>query len=342
MPLDFDPAKLVRWLEVNIRDFHGPIEVKKFPDGQSNPTYRIISPSRVIVLRRKPFGDLLPSAHAVDREFQLLAGLHPAGFPVPEPLGLCTDTDIIGAVFYVMSMADGRTFWDSTLPDQSKSERRAIYVEMAERMAQLHQISYRAAGLQDFERPGNYFGRQVKRWIGQYRASQTDDIPEMEHLIAWLPDTVPEQSGHSVIHGDFRIDNLIFHRERPKVLAVIDWELATIGDPIADLSYFAMHWLMPPEIKGGLAGVNFAATGVPDVEEIVETYYARSRNRPATDLSWYFAFNLFRLAAISQGVKKRVLDGTASSKSTDSTTRYIAPLAASAWEQARVAGARAT
>ena len=314
--------------------------VKKFPGGQSNPTYRLDADSLHHVLRRQPFGDLLPSAHAVDREFKLISALHPAGFPVPRPVALCEDKSILGSMFYVMEMVEGRSFWDGALPDITKEDRRAIYEALIDTLAHLHTLDPETPGLAEFGRPGNYFERQIGRWTKQYRAAQTDDIVEMERLIEWLPCTVPAQSRTSIIHGDYRIDNLIFAKDRPDVLAVIDWELATLGDPLADFAYLAMNWILPADDRACIGGMDFEAEGLMSIDQAVERYCIAVGRDRLPDLSWYFAYNLFRMVGILQGIKKRVADGNASSSEADVMIAKIGPLAKEAWNQARMAGAQ--
>jgi aminoglycoside phosphotransferase (APT) family kinase protein len=338
--VDLDEAALLRWLEANVAGFAGPMAVAKFPGGQSNPTYRIDAASGAYVLRRKPFGPLLPSAHAVDREYRLISALHPTGFPVPRPLALCEDATVIGSIFYVMEMVEGRTFWNGALPDVAPAERRPLYEAMIDTLAKLHAIDPATLGLGDFGRPGNYFARQVDRWTKQYRAAQTDDIPVVEKLIEWLPRTVPEQGRTSIIHGDYRIDNLIYAPDRPQVAAVLDWELATIGDPLADFAYLAMNWAMPADGGPGLAGLDLAALDLPTMEEAIALYCAATRRDGVPDLHWYFAYNLFRLTGIVQGIKKRLIHGNASSAKAEATVARLIPLAEGAWGQARLAGAR--
>lgn len=336
---DFDQAALARWMEDAVPGFAGLQSVEKFADGQSNPTYRIVAASGDLVLRRKPFGPILPSAHAVDREYRLLAALHPTGFPVARPIALCEEEGVIGAPFYVMEMVEGRTFWEGTLPGLQKGDRRACYEAMIDTLAALHGMDHRSLGLETFGAPGNYIERQIQRWIKQYRASQTDDIPEMDRLIEWLPRTAPTQTGTSIIHGDYRIDNLIFAPEDNVVRAVLDWELATIGDPLADFAYFAMNWILPPGNRAGLAGIDFDQTGLPSLAEATERYCASTGRDSVPDLHWHFSYNLFRLAGIVQGIKKRMLDGNASSAHASGTVGQIVPLAKAAWAQAREAGA---
>jgi aminoglycoside phosphotransferase (APT) family kinase protein len=335
-----DEAALADWLEANVEGFAGPFTLTKFPSGQSNPTYRIRAASGDYVMRRKPFGKLLPSAHAVDREYRLLAALHPLGFPVPEPLALCDDPEVIGAVFYVMEMARGRSYPNGSLPDFDPATRSRMYEQLVDTLAELHTIDVEAADLADFGKPGNYFERQVARWTRQYRDSQTDYLPPMERLIAFLPETVPEQSRTSIVHGDYRIDNVLFDGDG-SLSAVLDWELATLGDPLADFSYLAMQWAMPADGAAGLAGLDLAALGIPTLDEIVELYSARSGVPVAGSLDWYFAYNLFRLAGIVQGIKKRVIDGTASHQQAAEMAKRVPMLADAAWSFALKAGAGA-
>lgn len=336
---DLDEGELAGWLRDTVSTELDAVE--KFPGGQSNPTYRIGTARGPFVLRRKPFGPLLPSAHAVDREYRLLAALHPTGFPVPRPVALCADESVIGATFYLMELVEGRTVWDGTLPDVPKPERRAHYEAMVDTLAALHAIDPQAVGLGDFGPPGNYFERQVQRWTKQYRASQTDDIPEVERLIDWLPRTLPPQTRIAIIHGDYRIDNLIYAPDAPQVRAVLDWELTTIGDPLADFTYLAMNWAMPRDGRSGLAGVDLGAEGLPPLDDMVARYCAASGRDGLPDLHWYFAYNLFRLVGIVQGIKKRMADGNASSAQAAATVAKLVPLAEAAWAEARKAGAPA-
>jgi aminoglycoside phosphotransferase (APT) family kinase protein len=333
-----DEVALRAWLEGNVEGFLGPFELTKFPSGQSNPTYKISAASGEYVLRRKPFGQLLPSAHAVDREYRLLSALHPLDFPVPKPLALCDDPGVIGAIFYVMELAKGRPYANGALPEFDPATRRAMYEQLVDTLADLHTIDPKAAELGDFGKPGNYFERQVQRWTRQYRDSQTDYIPEVERLIAFLPETVPEQSRVSIVHGDYRIDNVVFDGDGT-LTAVLDWELATLGDPLADFSYLAMQWMMPADGGAGLAGLNLAALGIPKLDEIVRRYSERSGVPVADRLDWYFAYNLFRLTGIVQGIKKRVIDGTASHAHAAEMAQRVPMLASAAWSFALKAGA---
>ncbi|HEY4069972.1 MAG TPA: phosphotransferase family protein [Sphingomicrobium sp.] len=335
---EFDQAALESWLEGNIVGFSGPFELKKFPSGQSNPTYRIIAASGDYVLRRKPFGPLLPSAHAVGREYRLISALFPLGFPVPEPLALCDDEGVIGAIFYVMELARGRSYANGSLPDFDASARTRMYEQLIDTLADLHSVDAETAGLGDFGKPGNYFERQVRRWTRQYRDSETDYIPEMERLVAFLPETIPQQSRSSIVHGDYRIDNVLFDGDGT-LAAVLDWELATLGDPLADFSYLAMQWAMPADGGAGLAGLDLPALGIPTLGEIVKRYSDRSGVPVAATLDWYFSYNLFRLAGIVQGIKKRVIDGTASHADAAEMAKRVPMLAQAAWRFAERARA---
>lgn len=335
-----DVAALERWMAARMPGFAEPIRLEKFKGGQSNPTYRIDTPDRAYVVRRQPFGRLLPSAHAVDREYRLIAALHPTGFPVPKPeFGLCADDAVIGSMFYVMELVEGRTFWDGGLPGMAPAQRTAVYHALVDTLAALHGIDYQAAGLGDYGKPGNYFERQVERWTRQYRGSQTDDVPEVERLIAWLPRTVPPQTRTSIVHGDYRIDNLIFDPDALTVRAVLDWELSTLGDPLADLSYLLMGWVTEPEGRSGVQGLAGPETGIPTIEAMVARYCAATGRDGVPALDWYFAYNLFRLTGIVQGIKKRMLDGNASSAQAAETVARLPGLAAAAWQFAERAGA---
>ncbi|MGI4733060.1 MAG: phosphotransferase family protein [Janthinobacterium lividum] len=334
-----DVARLAEWMAANVAGFAGPLTYAKFAGGQSNPTYRIDAASGAYVLRRKPFGPLLPSAHAVDREYRLIDGLYPTGFPVARPYALCTDEGVIGAMFYVMGLAEGRNLWDGTLPDYTPAERTGIYHAMVDTLAALHTTDVQAAGLADFGRPGNYFERQVARWTKQYRASETETMPEVERLIEWLPRTVPPQTATSIVHGDYRIDNMIFAADAPRVVAVLDWELSTLGDPLADFSYFLMSWVTQPEARSGVMGRTGPETGIPTIEAITQRYCAATGRDGVPDLNWYFSYNLFRLTGIVQGIKKRIVEGTASSAQAERSAAQVYRLAQASWEFAVKAGA---
>jgi len=334
-----DEAKLTAWMEAHVEGFKGPLRQSKFSGGQSNPTYRIDTATASYVLRRKPFGPLLPSAHAVDREFAVIAGLHPTGFPVAKPFGLCTDDSVIGSWFYIMDCVNGRTIWDGAMPGATPEERRAVYEAMFDTLAALHNVDIETAGLSDYGRPGNYFERQVSRWTKQYRLSETETMPEMEKLIEWLPKTLPQQDRTTIVHGDYRIDNMIFAPTEPKVLAVLDWELSTLGDPLADFTYVAMAWVTENGGRSGVMDVDRKALGIPELDEMVARYCAATGRDGIDNLDWYFAFNFFRLAGIIQGIKKRVIDGTANSAHAKDMSERVFPLAQSAWAYAQKAGA---
>ena len=310
-----DLAALERWMSQNVEGFRGSLEARKFKGGQSNPTYKLTTADRSYVLRRKPPGQLLIGAHAVDREARVMAALGSTGFPVPRIYGLCTDDQIIGTWFYVMDCVEGRVFWDSTLPEISTPYRPAYYDAMNATLAQLHQIRWQDAGLRDFGRVEGYVDRQLRRWTRQYRAdlSEAGSNSDMEQLIDWLPRNLPKTEETSVVHGDYRLDNMIFHPTEPRVVAVLDWELSTLGHPLADFAYHLMAWRLPPNIVSGLRGVDLLALNVPDERSYVADYCARTGRAEISDLNFYLAFNMFRFAAIIHGIKARAARGTAAS-----------------------------
>ncbi|HOB13040.1 MAG TPA: phosphotransferase family protein [Novosphingobium sp.] len=339
-----DEGKLGEWLRANVEGFEGPLHLTKFKGGQSNPTYKIAAKSGNYVLRRKPFGPLLPSAHAVDREYKVQNALNKAGFPAARQFGLCTDDSVIGSWFYVMDMVDGRTIWDGSMPTDTPQYRRDTYLAMIDTLADLHQVDVDAAGLSDYGKPGNYFGRQIDRWTKQYKLSETELMPEMEKLIEWLPATMPEQTRTGVVHGDYRIDNMIWaarnsEGDEPRVLAVLDWELSTLGDPLGDFSYVCMAWVTENGGRSGVQDLDRKALGIPELAEVVERYCARTGRSSVPDMNWYFAYNFFRLAGIMQGIKKRVIDGTASSAHAKAMSERVQPLVDRAWHFAVQAGA---
>ena len=337
----FDEAALARWMAAHVDGFAGSLTVEQFKGGQSNPTYKLITPGRAYVLRRKPPGQLLKGAHAVDREARVIAALGTAGFPVPRMFGLCTDESVIGTWFYVMEMVEGRIFWDATVPDVSNAERAQLFDAMNATIADLHKIDYAAIGLGDYGRPGNYFARQIGRWTQQYLDdAEAGRDPNMDRLIAWLPDNIPAADETSITHGDFRIDNMIFHPTEPRVLAVLDWELSTLGHPGADFAYNAMMYRMPPHIVAGLAGADIAALGIPDEGDYLAAYCRRIGRAAMPEYDFYMAFNFFRLAAIFHGIKGRVIRGTASSAQSKERVAVLPELTAIAWDQAVRAGAR--
>src|SRR5712691_10102547 len=343
-PLRFDAARLEAYLAARVQGFAGPLSVRQFKGGQSNPTYLLETPARRYVLRRKPPGKLLPSAHAVDREFRVISALHAQKFPVAAPVLYCDDPEIVGTAFYVMSHVEGRVFWELQMPGSTPAERAAVYDAMNATIARLHAFAPAAIGLADFGRGENYVARQVERWSKQYRASETEKIDEMERLIAWLPAHIPPAGPVRLVHGDYRLDNMILAPDAPRVLAVLDWELSTLGDPLADFSYHLMKWHMPPSDSGAgtgsLVGLDLAALGIPPLAAYVDAYVARTGLDPRPHLPAYLAYNFFRLAAIFQGIVGRVRDGTATNEYAPAKAAMVAPLAVKAWEFAREAGAR--
>ncbi len=334
-----DEGALAAWLAANVEGYAGPLEVRQFKGGQSNPTYQLVTPARKYVLRRKPPGKLLPSAHAVDREFKVISALYPTGFPVARPFGLCTDDAVIGTMFYVMDMVEGRILWDGTMPDSDPVERAAVYKAKIETLAALHNTDAAAVGLSDFGKPGNYFGRQVDRWTKQYLASETQKIEAMDQLIDWLPKSLPTDDRTSIVHGDYRLDNMVLHPTEPRVIAVLDWELSTLGNPLADFTYLLMNWVMPQDGgRAGLAGIDLKAWGIPTVEQAVAIYCKATGRAGLPELDWYFAYNSFRLAGICQGIAGRVRDGTAASPQAVAMGERVPLLAEAARGFARKAG----
>jgi aminoglycoside phosphotransferase (APT) family kinase protein len=335
----FDEAALADWMARTIPDFAGPLDVHQFKGGQSNPTYRLSTPGRNYVLRRKPPGQLAEGAHAIEREARILNALGTVDFPVPHVHGLCEDPSVIGTSFYVMDLVEGRIFWDATLPDIAAEDRPAYFAAMAETLARLHQIDYRAIGLEDYGRPDGYVARQVKRWTRQYQADIPEAGPEtnLEALIAWLPEHMPTESAPSIVHGDFRIDNMIFHPTEPRIVAVLDWELSTIGEPIADFAYNMMMYRIPPTMLTGLVGADLKALHLPSEADYVDIYRARRALDAVPDLDFYVAFNLFRLAAIFHGIKARIARGTASSAHARDMIATLPIISEIALQQARQA-----
>lgn len=334
----FDVAALTSWLETNVSGFSGPLRVEQFKGGQSNPTYKLVSPSRNYVLRRKPPGELLKGAHAVEREARVIGALHAVNFPVAQIYGLCTDDAVIGTWFYVMEMIEGRIFWDATLPGVNAGERAAIYDAMNATIAQLHSYDPEAIGLGGYGKPGNYFARQVARWAGQYRDDEAAgrDLA-MDRVIDWLDTNMPEDDGaSSVIHGDYRIDNIIFAPNEPRVLAVLDWELSTLGHPLADFAYHVMMYHMPSHIVAGLYGADIATLGLPDEGAYVAAYCRRTGRENIPNYRYYMAFNFFRLAAIFHGIRGRVVRGTAANAQAKERAKAFPELAQLALEMTRI------
>jgi aminoglycoside phosphotransferase (APT) family kinase protein len=337
----FDVGALQSHLERHLNGFAGPLSVEQFKGGQSNPTFKLGTPGATYVMRCKPgpVAKLLPSAHAIEREFRVMSALRGSGVPVPTMHLLCEDESVIGRAFYVMEFVQGRVLWDQTLPGMSPAERGAIYDEMNRVIAALHSVDVRAAGLESYGKPGNYFERQIGRWSKQYVASITEPIEAMDRLMEWLPAHMPasakDESQVSVVHGDYRLDNLVFHPTEPRVLAVLDWELSTLGHPLADFSYHCMSWHIAPGQFRGIGGCDLAALGIPDERAYVRRYCERT-GRPdpdavMADWNFYLAYNLFRMAGILQGIAKRVVDGTASSAQATSAGAGARPLAEMGW-----------
>ena len=341
----FDVAALTAWLSTHLDGFAGPLTVEMFKGGQSNPTYKLLTPERSYVMRAKPgpVAKLLPSAHAVEREFAVMRGLSGTDVPVAEMYSLCEDESVIGRAFYVMEFVQGRVLWDQSLPGMSNAERGAIYDEMNRVIAALHKVDFARQGLSGFGKPGNYFERQIGRWSKQYVASMTQPIPEMDQLMAWLPAHIPasarDEGKTRIVHGDYRLDNLMFHPTEPRVLAVLDWELSTLGHPLADFSYHCMAWHIPHTLARGIGGIDIASLGIPDEAEYIRRYCDRTGLATPEELrydwSFYMAYNMFRIAAILQGIAKRIEMGTASSAQATASAAGVIPLARMAWQFAQ-------
>jgi aminoglycoside phosphotransferase (APT) family kinase protein len=332
---EVDPDRLSDWMSHHVEGYAGPLMIEQFKGGQSNPTYKLITPERAYVLRRKPPGVLLKGAHAIEREFRVTSALSGAGFPVAQPFALCVDDSVIGTWFYVMDMINGRIFWDSTLPGLSATERPRYFDAMNETVASLHSFDVQALGLGDYGKPGNYFARQISRWSRQYLDDQAAGRElYMDRLLDWLPAHVPPGEEQSVVHGDFRPDNLVFHPTEPKVLAVLDWELSTLGHPLADFTYHLMMYRLPPTIIGGFNGNDLRLLEIPSEEEYIDAYCRRTGRDGITHLHFYLAFNMFRFAAIMHGIKGRLARGTASSAHAQSMADNVEFLAKMAWTEA--------
>lgn len=333
-PEFLDTGRLLSHIQSRLEGVEGPLALEQFTIGQSNPTFRITAGNGWrCVLRKKPAGVLLPSAHAVEREFRVITALHAVGFPVARPILLCEDSAVIGTPFYLMEFVEGRGLWDQALPGMAPAERHAIWDELNNVMARLHALDFRALGLSDYGKTGNYLQRQIARWSRQYRSTDTDRIEAMDRLIEWLPLNIPPGDETTVVHGDFRLDNVIFHPTEPRILAVLDWELSTLGDPMADFAYLATSWHMPTSIFPSIAGLDHRALGIPLEREFVEAY-CRRRGRPAIDpavWNYYVAFSLFRIAAIAHGVGRRAHDGNASNAGAAEVGRKAGPIAQVAW-----------
>jgi aminoglycoside phosphotransferase (APT) family kinase protein len=307
-----DETRLTRWLAAAIPGFRGPIQLERTSGGQSNPTFRLRAPGIDLILRSKPVGPTLPSAHAVDREFRVLEALQDTDVPVPRVRALCRDESVIGTVFYVMDFVPGRVFWDPRLPDLTRADRAAIFDSMNETIARIHSVDIAGVGLTDYGRPGAYAERQVTRWTRQYRASEIDPNPAMDWLIDWLPRNLPPDNLTGLVHGDYRLDNVLIHPTEPRVVAVLDWELSTLGDPIADFANHMMNWRLSPDLFRGIAGIDFAAAGIPDEEEYLARYLQRTGLPRPERWEFYLVLSMFRIASIMQGIARRSLDGTAS------------------------------
>jgi aminoglycoside phosphotransferase (APT) family kinase protein len=341
----FDRAALTTWLGKHLDNFQGPLSVEMFKGGQSNPTYKLVTPSQSYVMRAKPGPQsrLLPSAHAIEREFAVMRGLQGSPVPVPRMYGLCEDESVIGRAFYVMEFMPGRVLWDQSLPGMNPTERAAVYDEMNRVIAALHSVPYADCGLAHYGKPGNYFERQIGRWSKQYLASETQPIAQMDELMAWLPAHIPadarDERRVTIVHGDFRLDNLMFHPTQPRVIAVLDWELSTLGHPLADFSYHCMAWHIPPGAFRGIAGLDLSRLGIPAEDVYIQRYCDRTGLNTVeslrADWNFYLAYNLFRLAAILQGIAKRVQAGTAASAQAASSGAGARRLAELAWESAR-------
>ena len=340
--LQLDLTRLEPYLQRQIADYQGPLTLKRFKGGQSNPTYQLVTPGRSYVLRRKPSGALLPSAHAVDREYRVIKALHEAGFPVPRPFVLCENVSIIGTMFYVMEMVEGRVLWEMTLPGMPVTERAAIYDSMVSTLASLQRLDYKQLGLTDFGKPTDYFARQLSRWGKTYGISETETIPEMDRLNRWLPANVPGDDETSLVHGDYRMDNVIMHATEPRVVAVLDWELSTLGHPLGDFTYHLLPWLLPTmgEKISNLGGVDLSSLGIPTLDQYISRYCALTGRAEISHLDFYSAYTVWRLACIYQGIIKRVKEGTAASSDAPQSADLVRELAAIAWGYAVKAGAR--
>lgn len=336
----FDEAALDAYMREHVEGYEGPLTVHEFKGGQSNPTYKLETPNQNYVLRRKPPGKLLPSAHAVDREYRVITALGQTDVPVPRTFCMCEDESVIGTMFYIMDCVDGRIFWDPLIPSVSKEERAAIYDSMNDAISKLHNVDYKAIGLEDFGKPGNYFARQISRWSKQYKASETDSIPEMDKLMEWLPETIPPGDETTIVHGDYRLDNMIFHPTEPRVVAILDWELCTLGHPVGDFSYHLMNWDTSPALAE-LTDAQHAEYGIPTKQDYAALYAKRTGNEAVLDnLDWYTAYNMFRIAGILQGIRGRIKDGTAASEHAEEMSSNVGGLAKQAWALAEKLGAK--
>lgn len=329
-----DAAALGHWMSENIEGFRGPIELSKFEGGQSNPTFRIDAASGRYVLRRKPMGHVLPGAHAVDREFRVLSAMRAAGVPVAPVHALCLDEIVIGSIFYVMDFVDGRIFWDPRLPELTRAERSAIFASMNDNIARIHSLSPDEIGLADFGRSGDYLKRQIARWTRQFEAARLEDNPAMDRLIDWLPAHVPAEHPARLVHGDYRLDNVLIHPTEPRIVAVLDWELSTIGNPITDFAYHMLSWYFAPELFRGLAGADLRALGIPDENAYLQRYLASTGLQPPDDWEFYIILSMFRIASILQGIAKRSVEGSATDAQAAEIGAKAVPISQLAWHLA--------
>lgn len=339
--LKFDPKILLGWLSEHVDGVQGPIEVSEFKGGQSNPTFKLVTPGRTLVLRRKPYGPLVKSAHAVDREFHIISALYPTGYPVPQPLAFCKDESIIGSQFYVMGFVEGRILWDGTLPGMSPGERRSIYFEKINKIAALHQFDIAEVGLEEFGKRSSYLERQLARWTAQYDEARSKEISAMNRLVEWLPTSIPPSSQTTIVHGDFRLENLVLDPVEPQIRAVLDWELSTLGDPLADFTFFLLNWIIERDetSPSGLRQLNFEVHGIPTLDESVSEYCELTNRDKIPNINWYLSFNLFRLASICQGIVDRVKLGNASGPYAELTEKRVPRLAELSWSFAQRSGA---
>jgi aminoglycoside phosphotransferase (APT) family kinase protein len=329
----FDVAALAAYLRDHVEGFSGELAVEQFKGGQSNPTYKLSAGGRNYAMRAKPgpAAKLLPSAHAVDREFRVITALGTAGIPVPRTWCLCEDEGVIGRAFYIMDCVDGRVLWEQSLPDFTNAQRGEIYDEMNRVIATLHSVDYAKIGLGDYGKPGNYFERQIGRWTKQYRASETENIEAMDNLIEWLPKNIPPGEETSIVHGDYRMDNMVFHATEPRILAILDWELSTLGHPLADFSYHCMSWHIPENQFRGIGGLDLKSLGIPTEEEYVAAYCRRTGRSGIDHWNFYLAYNMFRISGILQGIMGRVVDGTAASRHAVEAGKRARPMAEMGW-----------
>jgi len=334
-----DEKALFAYMKAHVQGFEGPLHIEEFKGGQSNPTYKLITPGAAYVLRRKPPGILLKSAHAVDREYKVISALNKTSIPVPRTFCMCEDESILGTMFYIMECVEGRVFWEPLVPGVSKEDRTKIFDSQVSFMANLHMVDYNAIGLGDFGSPGNYFARQISRWTKQYQASETEKIVEMDRLIDWLPQNIPADDSVSLVHGDFRLDNAIVHPVEPRIIAALDWELSTIGHPLGDFTYHLMQWRSPDSDLGTTTEAELRALGIPTEAEYAARYCELTGRKTIENLDYYFAYNFWRLACILQGILGRVRDGTAASEHAAERASRVRPLSEAAWKYAQMAGA---